>query len=342
MGLPEATRIRILLLTEKGRTNAEIAEELAVSEATIKRTRARWRELESVHDRPRSGRSTVLTDRQKRYFFQLFRTRQITSPDEAAKFAVGAGLPTVSGHTIAKAMREKGLRPYTMQHKPLLTPAHKAARLEFALARRGMTAALWRRVIFSDETYIYRLGTAPSRYVWCLSDDDFAEWRVTPTAKFGGGSIMVWAAISIHGLSNIVAVQGNLNAAGYLAILKQHLLPLVHRDFPNGDAIFMQDNAACHTAGDVMEWIDGQHFGHMEWPANSPDLNPIEHVWALFKKAVARQPIPANKDALWENIQRAAHDFWSPERTAQIAHMIETMPARLEAVIAANGGVTRY
>ena len=64
MGLPEATRIRILFLTEKGRTNAEIAEELAVSEATIQRTRARWRELESVHDRPRSGRPTVLTDRQ--------------------------------------------------------------------------------------------------------------------------------------------------------------------------------------------------------------------------------------------------------------------------------------
>jgi hypothetical protein len=91
-----------------------------------------------------------------------------------------------------------------------------------------------------------------------------------------------------------------------------------------------------------MDFIREQDFGHMTWPANSPDLNPIENVWALFKRAVARQPIPANKDALWINIQQAAQEFWAPERQAQIAHMIETMPARLEAVIKANGGVTRY
>jgi hypothetical protein len=229
-----------------------------------------------------------------------------------------------------------------MQHKPLLTPALKAARLDFALARRGMTVAQWRRVIFSDETCIYRLGTSPSCHVWCRSEDDFAAWRVAPTVKFGGGAIMIWAAISVHGLSDLVAIEGNLNAAGYLAILQQCLLPLVHRHFPDGTAIFMQDNAPCHTAGDTMEWIREQFFWHMVWPANSPDLNPIENVWALFKRAVARQPIPANKDALWINIQRAAQEFWGAEREAQIAHWIDTMPARLEAVIQANGGVTRY
>jgi transposase len=342
MRLPEATRIRVLLLSAEGRTNAEIGEELGVSEATIKRTRARWRALETVHDRPCSGRPPVLTDRQKRYFYHLFRTRQVASPEEAAKFTLAAGLPAVSGHTIARAMRAEGLRPFTMQHKPLLTPAHKAARLAWALPRRGMTAANWSRVIFSDETYIYRLGTSPSRYVWCRSDDDFAAWRVTPTAKYGGGAIMIWAAISVHGLSDLVAIEGNLNAAGYIPILQQHLVPLVHRHFPDGNAIFMQDNAPCHTALATMEWIKERDFGHMVWPANSPDLNPIENVWALFKRAVARQPIPANKDALWINIQRAAQEFWGPERQAQIAHMIETMPARLEAVIKAHGGVTRY
>ena len=165
MLLPEATQILILMLSAAGRTNVEIVEELGDSAATIKRTRSRWRALETVHDRPCSGRPPVLTDRQKRYFHHLFRTHQVASPDEAAKFTLAAGLPAVSGYTIARAMRAKGLRSFTMQHNPLLTPAHKATRLEWALARRTISVVQWRHVIFGGATDIYRLGTSPSRYV---------------------------------------------------------------------------------------------------------------------------------------------------------------------------------
>jgi hypothetical protein len=205
-----------------------------------------------------------------------------------------------------------------------------------------MTATDWRRVAFSDETYINRPGTSPSRYKWCRSDDDFAAWRVTPKARFGGGVIMILAAISIHGLRSLVAIEGDLSAAGYITILQQDLMPLVHRHFPDGNAIFTQDSAPCHAAGATIEWIREQFFGRITWPANSPDPNPIEGVCAVFKRAVARQPIPANKDALWINIQRAVQEFWAPERQVQIAHMIKTIPARLEAIIQADGAVTRY
>jgi hypothetical protein len=179
----------------------------------------------------------------------MFRIRHVASPDEAAKFNLATGLPAVSGHTIARARQAEGLHSFTMQRKPLLTPARKASRLEWAVTRREMTATDWRRVAFSDETYINRPGTSPSLYKWCRSDDDFAARRVNPKARFGGGVITILAAISFNGLRSLVAIEGDLSAASYITILQQNLMPLVHRHFPDGNAIFTQDSAPCHAAG---------------------------------------------------------------------------------------------
>ncbi len=80
----------------------------------------------------------------------------------------------------------------------------------------------------------------------------------------------------------------------------------------------------------------------MHWPPYSPDLNPIENFWPLFKDAVNRHGPFDNIDQLRNAISVAADEMKTPAATAKIRRLVDSMPARLRAVIAAKGAQTKY
>lgn len=94
-----------------------------------------------------------------------------------------------------------------------------------------------------------------------------------------------WGAIGIDGpVTPLVTINGRFNSQQYMRILRTHLIPQMQR-FANAGAprIFMQDNSPVHTAENVMNFFSRQNFVVMDWPAKSPDLNPIENVWSMME-----------------------------------------------------------
>ena len=77
----------------------------------------------------------------------------------------------------------------------------------------------------------------------------------------------------------------------------------------------------------------------LDWPAQSPDLNPIEHLWHHIKKELGQYPTQAK--GVWEIWERAA-EVWEGIEPEVCQNLIESMPRRLEAVIKAKGGHTKY
>jgi transposase len=340
--LTEQQRIRAVELHGGGTSQRAIAAELQCSQAAVGQLLRRWTATGSIRDRPRGGRPRALGARDRRRLVRFFTTEQIDNAAQGAQMAAAHGLPAVSVRTVQRELHAAGLRAYTKQKKPRLTAAHRAARLQWAEQHQHFTAEDWQRVIFSDEALVFRVGGGAREWTWCYPAAHLPARRVTETLKFGGGSIMVWAAISYHGLHNVVGIPGNLDGPGYLAILEEHLTPILTDYFPDGNAVFQQDNAPCHTTHDVLEWLAEQHCGRMEWPPQSPDLNPIENFWVELKKAVRALGEVATKEQLWENIMTATRNMWEPPGTAKIRKLIDSMPARVQAVLAARGGYTRY
>ena len=189
---------------------------------------------------------------------------------------------------------------------------------------------------FSDESRFLLHRRDGRQRVYRRRNERFAPNCVREVDRFGGGSVMVWGAITYTTRSDLVVVQGNLTANRYMnQVLQPHLLPIIDRQ----RELFQQDNAPAHTARVTVAYLHNANINVLPWPSISPDLNPIEHLWDELDRRVRQrqntpQTLPQLANALQEKWRRIPQD--------RIRRLIQSVPRRCRAVIAARGGHTRY
>ena len=103
--------------------------------------------------------------------------------------------------------------------------------------------------------------------------------------------------------------------------------------------VYVQDNAPPHTARDMTVFLDQQDVEVMDWPARSPDMNPIEHVLDQMSVWIRDMDDPPSTVAELNNPVRQA---WAAVRPGRVRTWVESMPRRVRALLAARGGHTRY
>ena len=126
----------------------------------------------------------------------------------------------------------------------------------------------------------------------------------------------------------------------YISILEESLLgTLSDYGVDRSKFIFQQDNDSKHTSRVARECFQELGLRLLSWPANSPDLNPIEHIWVLLKYRLSQYPVPAKGvHELWDRVK----EEWNKINADECRRLIESMPRRIQAVIRAKGGNTRY
>jgi len=215
-------------MLDQGATQAAVARHFNVHPSTIARLRQRFHTTGRVADRPRPGAPPVTTAAQdRRIRLQHLRNRFQTAA-ATARGTVGTRRRQISPQTVRRRLGAFGLRCRRPYQGQILLHRHRLARQRWAANRGYLRNTPWRDVIFSDESR-FQLSFADGRHrIYRRRNERFARNCVQERDRFGGGGVMVWGAINADFRSQLVVVQGNLNAQRYVDnILQPVLLPLL-------------------------------------------------------------------------------------------------------------------
>lgn len=128
-----------------------------------------------------------------------------------------------------------------------------------------------------------------------------------------------------------------MNSKDYLAILQNNLLPSVQKLGLTSPWVFQQDNDPKHTAKIVKEWLLYRTPKQLNSPPQSPDLNPIEHLWEVLDRNIRKRPITSK-----QGLRAALTEEWAKISPDVTKNLVSSVPRRLAAVIKARGGPTKY
>jgi hypothetical protein len=169
-------------------------------------------------------------------------------------------------------------------------------------------------------------------------------WRTIPASMCSAKSEIWRRALQCEGVfcdgrGTFVILHGNLNTEGYKDILTHCILSTVEDQFSDDNYLYQHDSVPCHKVRSVREWFVDNKVPEMDCPGQSPDLNPIEHLWdELECRPRSRPQCPTPLTALATALQ----EEWAVIPPEMFRHVVESRPGRVRAVITPKGGPTQY
>jgi transposase len=350
IGRPKKLNYRRLSLPQRGEIiayiklkmgNKEIARKMHCEPKTIRNFRKKYEEEKKIEDKKRCGRPRITTATEDRALkYKSLKNRWLAAPALRLTMTTKQSKrPSLT--TVKRRLREVGLNGRVAAKKPLINLKQRLSRLAWAEKYKDWKVAQWRKVIFSDESPFTLMPRSGKVWVRRRANERFLPECLKKTLKFGGGKIQVWGCFSYHEVGPLKRIEGTLTGPKYRQILKTHMAPFLRKlkKDKNTEFIFQHDNDPKHTSKVAKNYLNNVNIVLLDWPSQSPDLNPIENLWKHLKDKLAESFEKASSlDHLFELVKQN----WEEVDVHYLQKLVDSMPRRCAAVIKAKGWPTKY
>ena len=206
--------------------------------------------------------------------------------------------------TISRILNKQGFKSTIAKKKPFISKHNRKKRLAFARKHASKDQAFWNSILWSDESKFNLFGSDGRVRCWRKQGESLNTKNLIPTVKHGGGNVMIWGCFSSNGAGTHEFVTDKMNQWVYQEILSRNVKTSASKLRLGRRFIFQQDRDPKHTAKSTWEFFKKQKITVLDWPPQSPDLNPIEHLWEHIERDIRKQKI-TNKDDLKKRISEA-------------------------------------
>lgn len=290
----------------------------------------------SIKPKPRSGRPKLLSPKKRSHLGKLASTKKCATSKEIA-FTLNQTYPNlnIAPRTIRENLFNLGYRVCIPTSIPMLTIAAKERRVEWSKSHLNEN---WKKVIFSDET-TFQLFRNTTLVRYKIGEEKPRRAVVKHPLK-----VHAWGAFCARGIVGFHCFTENMNGELYRDILTKNLFTSATRVLGKRWT-FQQDNDPKHRAKLTTILLQEKCPRVLDWPSYSPDLNPIENLWAIMKKRVEKrvnQLIIQKKPVGLNDFLSIIRSEWENLDSDLLSNLCAGMKKRLEDVIEKKGQIINH
>lgn len=376
--LTDFERGEIVGLSKGGFSQRKISDILKVPKSTVGDVIKKYNEQGLTTTASRSARPEILSEYDKRHLINITKENRFNTLEELTENFNTAMSISVSSRTLQRALHKEGYSGHAAKKKPFISEDNRKKRYGWCRLYKHWTTE-WDYIIWSDESRFELFNNDSRNWVWRKKDERYDVDCLKPTVKHSIGVMVWGCFINnrlgplvlVEGTLNAdryieLLEEHLLPFYRDLGIEKQkQILQLQSRiselevvvnqtseqekelqeneqeisRLQNELPIFQDDNAPCHAAKKTKEWKEVKLIERLPWPAQSPDLNPIENLWEELEIRIRkRKPMPKNKGDFFA----ALKEEWYKIDESRLTRLIKSMPSRIEAVLESKGYPTKY
>src|SRR5579871_1754444 len=305
-----------------------IAKELQYSKDTVQTWIHRYQKTTDIQDEEGRGRKRKTSEREDLDIITMAKKYRTSSSAEIS-ISMSRQKIDISSRTVRRRLNEEGLYKLKPLAKPLLSDTHRDNKLKWAKANKKTN---WSKIIFTDEITISQFNKP--KKVWRQR----GEIIKSPTVKHSI-KVYIYGCFSEEGFRNIYCFTDNLNAELLYTIYKTTLLPSARKFFgrDNHSWFLQEDNDPKHISGKAESWRDEHQVKRISWPAQSPDLNPIENVWTVLKANISNYKPTSVKDLI-----RIIKKEWKALDNIFAKNLVVSMKNRITMLLSNKGDHIYY